>query len=146
MTQIISVILAMIIVALPSSVVGQDQSLEKADSERIFSEMPFCHFELDPFIRRSSTSFYLVYRLEFSTDGTVKSVELLKGNYVEKQAIEECSQSWFMPNTGGGESDIVTVTQYWKHGVGWEWMNVMLANRSIKVRNLGNAEPYLRDS
>lgn len=104
------------------------------------SEVEFCQFEIEASLKRANASFGLVYEFELAPAGRPTKVRKVLDKWVGEPAVAACIAGWRFPDLPAGTK--LTVLQRWKHGRGWELLQITGENFTQKVTLGGSLCPY----
>lgn len=100
----------------------------------------YCHFAVPEHVKKMNASFYIVYSFTVSGQGWLTSPRPVKDRFVGREAVFDCVSQWRLPFLAAGTK--VSVSGYWKHGVGWTEINIAADGFSQDLRRFGDLNPY----
>ena len=101
-------------------------------SEGPVFEIAICSPQIATGVKARNESFYSIFRFEVADDGKLGSVQSVHNTHVQIEDIVDCLRRWKLeglePNTP------VSISLYWKHGIGWREMSI--AGKGIRQKIL----------
>jgi hypothetical protein len=100
----------------------------------------FCQPDIRTVLKRGYAFFFVAYTFTLDQNGIPRNIQKVKGPGIDyaiedHATVESCFEQWRIPIPGAE----VEVQMYWKHGFGWEWMEIR--SRQFKQRITMGGQP-----
>ncbi len=85
----------------------------------------FCQPDINIALKKGYAFFGVAYTFTLDQNGVPRNIQKVKGPGIDhaiedEGTVQRCFEQWRIPIPGAE----VEVKMYWKHGFGWEWMEV----------------------